>query len=94
MPLAGIMGAGMPEPIVLVPMLLEPMPLAPIGGLLVPDGGELYGSLEGAAIGAGAGTITVSSTFLPQALKATIAASASDVVAMVLNRVVNMRLSL
>ena len=93
MPLAGIVGAGMPEPIVLVPIVLEPMPLGPIGGLLASDGEGLYGSLEGAAIGAGAGPITVSSTFLLQALKATIPASASDRVAIALNRVINIRFS-
>ena len=47
----------------------------------------------GAAMGAGTGTVRVSSNFLPQALKATSAASAIGVVAMVLNRVVNMRFS-
>jgi hypothetical protein len=87
-PLAGIVGAGMPEPIVLVPI-----ELGPIGGLLASDDEGLYGSLEGAAIGAGAGPITASSTFLLQALKATIPASASDRVAIALKRVINIRFS-
>jgi hypothetical protein len=82
------MGAGMPEPIVLVPIPLEPM-----GALLALEGEELDGSAEGVVMGTGGGRTTVSSTFLLQAPKASNAASATDVTARVLMFEVNMRIS-
>lgn len=88
MPLAGVMGAGMPEPIVLVPMPLEPM-----GALLELDGEELEESVDGEVMGAGGGKTTVSSTFLLQAPNASKAASATEVAARVLMFELNMRIS-
>ena len=90
MPLAGVIGAGMPEPMVLLPILLDPM------GMLLPDvepyepiapddpDEDLDESVEGAVMGAGAGTVPVSPTFLPQAPKARNATSATVVIAAVL----------
>ena len=88
MPLAGVIGAGMPEPIVLVPMLLEPM-----GMLLELDGEELDESVDGVTMGAGGAMITLSSTFLLQAPSASKAARATEEVASVLNVGLNMRIS-
>ena len=93
------MGAGMPELVVLVPMPLEPMgellpsvvPDEPMP-LLEPDD-ELEESVDGVVIGTGAGTMTVSSTFLLQAPSANKAASATDAVANVLIFELNMRIS-
>ena len=94
------MGAGMPDPMVLVPipldpMLFEPMLFEPIGALLLdvepdelmplpyPDE-ELDEPVDGVIVGAGAGMMPVSSTFLLQAPSANNAASANDVTATVL----------
>ena len=90
MPLAGVIGAGMVEPMVLVPMLLDPIP--PLLPDIEPDdpiepeepGEELDESVEGFVLGAGVGTVPVSSTFLPQAVKASAAASATSVIEAVL----------
>ena len=82
------MGAGMPEPMVKVPMLLEPM-----GALLALDGEELEESVDGMVMGAGGGKTTVSSTFLLQAPNASKVASATEVAARVLIFEFNMRIS-
>ena len=79
--LAGVMGAVMPEP-----MVLEPMPLP------YPDE-ELDEPVDGVVVGAGAGMMPVSSTFLLQAPSANNAASANDVTATVLIFRSDMRIS-
>lgn len=106
-PLDGVIGAGVvdpivPVPIVLVPMLLDPMPLLPDvdpDDPIEPDDPderdvELEESVDGVVIGAGVGTVPVSSTFLPQAPRASSAASATVVRAAVLTFGVRMRISL
>ena len=84
MPLAGVIGAGIPDPMVLVPILLDPI------GVLLPDeepyepiplddpDEELEESVDGV------GTLPVSLTFLPHAPKASMATKAAVVMAAVL----------
>ena len=84
MPLAGVIGAGMPDPMVLVPILLDPI------GVLLPDeepyepiplddpNEELEESIDGV------GTVPASLTFLPHAPKASMAAKAAVVMTAVL----------
>jgi hypothetical protein len=82
---AGVIGAGVPEPMVLVPMLLEPM-----GALLpdmAPDGDE---SLEGVVAAGGITVVVLVSSFLLQAPSVSKADNASDVTARVLIFELNM----
>ena len=103
MPLAGVMGADMPEPMVPVPMvpvpmaepLLEEEPDDPIppDEPYEPDE-ELDESVEGVVMGAGVGTVPVSPTFLPHAPKASAAASATAEIAASLVSGLNMKFPL
>ena len=87
-PLAGVMGAGMPELKVLVPMLLEP-----IGALLTDVVPDEEVPVEGAAAEGGTTVVFVVSSFLLQAPRASKAVRATDVTARVLIFELNMRIS-
>ena len=89
-PLAGVMGAVVSEPMVGVLM-----PLEPIGALLAgmePLALEVSADgVEGELVGAGVTVVLLVSSFLLQAPRASRAANAADVTAMVLRVDVNMR---
>jgi hypothetical protein len=87
--LAAGIGAGMPDPMVLVPMPVEPMG-ALLGDIVLP---ELDESVDGAGVAAGAGitVVFVVSSFLLQAPSASKAAKATEVTTRVLRVGVSMK---
>ena len=82
----------MPEPMVLVPMLLEPIGALP-GDMVLPELEESVDG-DGVLVAGGITVVLVSSTFLLQAPNANKAASATDETATVLKVDVNMRFPL